>query len=166
MRRFIRFAALAVLFAAAPASVRAENNTVNMTEEVLDVSGALSKGAPLHLSLADIERMPKAKLATTTPWHTGRVEFEGVLVKDFLAAIGATGAKLVVTALNNYACEIPIQDLVKYGAILAYKRDGNYMPIRDKGPLFIVFPYDSNPVLATEKFYSNSPWQIASIVVR
>ena len=40
------------------------------------------------------------------------------------------------------------------------------MPVDDKGPLFIVYPYDSDPVLQTEKFYSRSAWQVAQIIVK
>ena len=46
------------------------------------------------------------------------------------------------------------------------KRDGEYMTSRDKGPLFIVYPYDSNPDLKNQKFYSRSVWQVAKIEVK
>ena len=44
--------------------------------------------------------------------------------------------------------------------------DGNYMPVRDKGPLFIVYPYDSDPNLRSRRFYSRSAWQVAQLIVR
>ncbi len=43
---------------------------------------------------------------------------------------------------------------------------GQYMTPRDKGPLFIVYPYDSNPDLKNQKFYSRSVWQVARIEVK
>ncbi|MCC2664519.1 MAG: oxidoreductase, partial [Geminicoccaceae bacterium] len=45
-----------------------------------------------------------------------------------------------------------------YPVILALKRDGAYMPVRDKGPLFIVYPYDSSPELKHQNYYSRSAW--------
>jgi hypothetical protein len=52
---------------------------------------------------------------------------------------------LVITALDDYTREIPIDDLVQKGAILALKRNGEYLSVSDKGPLFVVYPYDSSP---------------------
>ncbi len=40
------------------------------------------------------------------------------------------------------------------------------MPIRDKGPLWLVYPYDSNPDLNTDKYYSRSVWQIKELNVQ
>jgi hypothetical protein len=80
--------------------------------------------------------------------------------------VGAHGEKVVAVALNDYSGELPIEDLAKYGVILALKRDGQYMPVRDKGPLFIVYPYDSAPELKSQKFYSRSVWQVARLVVK
>ncbi|MDU1358477.1 MAG: oxidoreductase, partial [Citrobacter freundii] len=38
-----------------------------------------------------------------------------------------------------------------------------YMRIRDKGPLFIVYPYDSMPELNNQIYYSRSAWQVSSM---
>ena len=83
-----------------------------------------------------------------------------------MASVGATGDRVVAVALNDYSSEIPIEDFAKYHAILALKRDGEYMPVRDKGPLFIVYPYDQNPELRSQKFYSRSVWQVARLVIK
>jgi hypothetical protein len=69
-------------------------------------------------------------------------------------------------ALNDYTTEIPVDDFTKYNVILALKRDGEYMPVRDKGPLFIVYPYDSDPELRSQKYYSRSAWQVARLIVK
>jgi hypothetical protein len=50
--------------------------------------------------------------------------------------------------------------------ILALKRDGEYMPVRDKGPLFIIYPYDNAPELRSQQFYSRSVWQVSRLVVK
>jgi len=83
-----------------------------------------------------------------------------------LEQVGASGATVAVTALNDYTIDIPISDFTTHQVILATKRDGNYMPIKDKGPLFIVYNYDSNIELRHQRFYSRSAWQVAKIVVK
>ncbi len=39
------------------------------------------------------------------------------------------------------------------------------MSVRDKGPLFLVYPFDLNPELYNEKYFSRSVWQIKEIEV-
>jgi hypothetical protein len=50
--------------------------------------------------------------------------------------------------------------------ILAIKRNGEYMSVRDKGPLFVIYPYDSSPDLKSQTYYARSAWQVAKIDVR
>lgn len=40
------------------------------------------------------------------------------------------------------------------------------MPVRDKGPLFIVYPYDSNPEIKSQTYYTRSVWQVARLEVK
>lgn len=61
-----------------------------------------------------------------------------------------------ITAPNDYTTVIPLSDFKKYNVILALKVNGEYMRIRDKGPLFVVYPYDSLPELNTQIYYSRS----------
>ena len=72
---------------------------------------------------------------------------------------------MLATALNDYETRIPVSDFMQFNVLLAIKRNGHYMPVSDKGPLFIVYPYDSNPELKTQKYYSRSAWQLASLEV-
>ena len=87
-------------------------------------------------------------------------------MNKLMDAVGAKGTSLTVTALNDYATDIPLEDFKNQPVILATKRDGNYMPVRDKGPLFIVYNYDSNAELQHQRFYSRSAWQVARMVVK
>ena len=70
-----------------------------------------------------------------------------------------------MVALNDYASSIPISDFAAHGVILALKRDGQYMPVRDKGPLFIIYPYDSSPELKSQMYYARSVWQVKRLEV-
>ena len=51
---------------------------------------------------------------------------------------------------------------LEWQVLLALKRNGAYMPVRDKGPLFIVYPYDSSPELKHQKYYSRSAWPVCT----
>jgi hypothetical protein len=103
---------------------------------------------------------------TGTPWYSGTVRFDGVRMQRLMQAVGASGESVMAVALNDYTTDLPIADFERYGVLLAMKRDGDDMPVRDKGPLFIVYPYDSKPELKSQKFYARSAWQVAKLLVR
>ena len=113
-----------------------------------------------------IEALGEASFSTSTPWYDGSHKFEGVPLARLLDTIGAAGDRLVVTALNDYVTEIPVEDARKFGVMLALKRDGQYMPVSDKGPIFIIYPFDSNSTLKAQVYYKRSAWQVARIEVK
>ena len=113
-----------------------------------------------------LEALGTSGFETTTPWYSGPVRFDGVRMDRLLEAVGASGDRVVAYALNDYTTELPVSDFTTYGVLLALKRNGEYMPVRDKGPLFIVYPFDSRPELKHQRFYARSAWQLARINVR
>ena len=133
-------------------------------DTILAVTGKVT-GGEMNLTLAEIEALGSARIVTTTPWHDGKVVFEGVPMARFLEAVGAHGKSAYVQALNDFTIEIPISDLTRFDAILAYKTNGNYMEVVDKGPLFIVFPYDDVAEVRNALYHSRSVWQIYSIEI-
>lgn len=100
-----------------------------------------------------------------TPWTEGKVEFSGPLLRSVLEAAGAHGTKIKVVALNDYAAEVPAEDASDIDTMLATRMDGKPMSVRDKGPLFLVYPFDKDSSLYNEKYFSRSVWQISTIEV-
>ncbi len=115
---------------------------------------------------AMLEALGQTSFSTSTPWYKEPVKFEGVPLAKLMDAVGASGERIVAIALNDYSAEMPMEDARKLGVILALKRDGEYMTVRDKGPLFVVYPFDGNPDLKAQKYYSRSVWQVARIEVK
>lgn len=115
---------------------------------------------------AMLESLGMVSFVTSTPWYSEPVKFEGVPLAKLMDAVGARGDRLMAVALNDYSAEVPIEDIRKYNVILALKRNGKYMPVRDKGPLFIVYPFDSNSELKAQKYYSRCVWQVARLDVK
>lgn len=102
-------------------------------------------------------------IVTTTPWYSGKVRFEGVSLSKLMDLVGARGKTAKVIALNDYTTMVPLDDFRQFPVILALKLNGEYMHIRDKGPLFIVYPYDSSPELQNQVYYSRSAWQVSKL---
>jgi len=136
---------------------------------ILTISGKIgitNKDGTAQFDRKMLEALGETSFTTSTPWYKEPVKFEGVPLAKVLDAVEAKGDTIVSIALNDYSAEIPVEDARKFGVILALKRDGEYMTVRDKGPIFIVYPFDSNPDLKSQKYYSRSVWQVARIQVK
>jgi hypothetical protein len=136
---------------------------------VLTVSGritATNAGATATYDMAMLEALPGRATETETPWTKGKVKFEGPLGAALLDQLGASGTTLKITALNDYVVEVPVEDFRKWPVILATRKDGKAMPVRDKGPIFVVYPFDLDRSLYNERIFSRSAWQVKSIEVR
>lgn len=135
---------------------------------ILTITGLVSEknaGSEVQLDSKMIDALPQVKMTVPTPWYKTAQTFEGPLFRDVLKAAGAHGKKLYVVALNDYAAEIPLSDLSKYDVILARKINGKVLSVRDKGPLFVMYPFSKNPELQTKDIYSRCVWQVNRIRV-
>ena len=137
-------------------------------EVILTISGRIGTGNRAGAAVFDramLEALGMKAFTTATPWYDAPSTFEGVPMARLMEVVGAEGETVTALALNDYATELPMSDFARFGVLLAIKRNGAYMPVRDKGPLFIVYPFDSDPELRTRRYYSRSAWQLAQLVV-
>ena len=112
-----------------------------------------------------LERLPQASFSTRTPWYSQARKFTGPLLRDVLVAAGAQGSMLRAVALNNYRVEIPFADVQRHDVLLARLLDDKPMAVRDKGPLFIIYPFDQDSQLRNALYYSRCAWQLKAIEV-
>jgi hypothetical protein len=135
---------------------------------ILRVKGEISvsnAAGAAEFDRAMLQKLPGRKAQVKTPWEEGVVDFEGPRLDAVLEAAGASGSRIIVRALNDYSVEIPMSDAIEFPTILAMTRNGASMSIRDKGPLFLIYPFDLKPELYTETYFSRSVWQISEIEV-
>lgn len=131
-------------------------------EPLLTVTGPQGTRA---YDLAALEAFAPARFTTSTIWTSAEVEFTGVPLRTVLADMGITEGVVMATAINDYAVQLPVDELTEDHPIVAYRLDGQTMSVRDKGPLWIVYPYDSAPALQSEVVYSRSIWQLDRLTV-
>lgn len=137
-------------------------------EVVLTVSGAVTATNAEETAVFDLAMLQDLGVTgftTTTIWTEGPQVFEGVSLKVLLDRLGVEDGMVIATAINDYAIEIPVSDAVEGGPIVAYSLNGAPMSVRDKGPLWIVYPFDQNAAYQTEVTYSRSIWQLDRIEV-
>ena len=138
-------------------------------EVILTISGNIERSNGSGIAALDremLERIGKRTIRTTTAWTDGVKAFEGPLMRDVLAFVGAHGTSVKATALNDYVVEIPVADFEKYDVILALRMDGRDLHPADKGPIWIVYPRDQFSELQTPRYDERWCWQLTRLVVQ
>ncbi|MGQ3085335.1 MAG: hypothetical protein ACT6RO_19515 [Hydrogenophaga sp.] len=129
----------------------------------LTVSGKLgqpNKGKDAVFDMAMLEALPQHSFTTRTPWYDRPVKFTGPLLSDLLALTKAQGTTINASAINDYTIRIPVADAQAHGIIVARLLDDQPMAVRDKGPLFVIYPFDSKAELRSSTYYERSIWQL------
>lgn len=161
--RFPLVAAAMLCAAGSPASAPCPESA---GETILTIGGRI--GCESASGVATFDRAALAALGpvtirTSTMWTEGVHSFTGVPLARLLDAVAAEGPAIRARAINDYAIEIPRADWLEGGPIVAYLTDGEPMTLRDKGPLWIVYPWDDRPAYKNEATYARSIWQLDRI---
>lgn len=128
-------------------------------DPVLTVAG-LAGDAERQLTLTELQGLGAVEITTATPWTEGTVTFTGVTGRQLAAALGAGGAEVLADAINEYRVAIPFEVFDSDELLIAYARDGQAMPVRDKGPLWVVFPFDGDARYVSETYKAYSIWNL------
>tara|TARA_R110002020_G_scaffold108244_1_gene250999 strand:- start:183 stop:689 length:507 start_codon:yes stop_codon:yes gene_type:complete len=113
----------------------------------------------------DLVALPQTRISTCTPWAAAVMEYEGPPVAQFLSRFAVRAGQLRLLALNDYLVTADAEMLIDGGAILAIKENGAFMPASSKGPVFVMFPFDSDPRLQSQQYYARAVWQLIEIDV-
>lgn len=135
---------------------------------ILTITGKVAeKNSPqaAQFDLAMLEKLPQQTFSTMTPWDKKPIKFTGPLLRDVLSAAKATGTTIKAVALNDYQTSIPLQDSKNFDVVVAHKMNDEGIPVKTKGPLFIVYPFDTRAELRTSTYYERSAWQLKSMAV-
>jgi hypothetical protein len=168
VRRSLILALPALAAAAAAPALRAQTPPAPTGRVVLTIAGKVSRGqtaAGLDLDMAALEALPQRSFTTATPWYKAPVAFTGPLLRDVLALAGAQGTQITAVALNDYKVELPFDDVRRWDVVLARLLDGKPMATREKGPLFIVYPFHESAELRSERYFARCAWQLRRLIV-
>ncbi|MFT6654314.1 molybdopterin-dependent oxidoreductase [Marinomonas primoryensis] len=150
-------------------SLQAKELSIPTGRVILTVTGAISNTNTANKT-AEFDRQMLMDLdvitqQTETPWTEGIDTYKGPLLRSLLAVVGAKSDTLFVQALNDYNALVPVQDSYDYNLILAMEMNGKPMGVRNKGPLFLLYPFKESPELNNEVIHNRSVWQIKAINV-
>lgn len=167
--RLLSLIASTVLLAGTCATASAKDLPTPTGEVILTVSGHIENtnvGDTAQFDRQMLENLGLVDVTTSSPWYDDKVTFTGVPVKALLREVEAEGDTITAGALNDYQSDLPLSDAWETGVILALKLNGRDMTVRDKGPIFIIYPYDEAEKYRTQTYYSRSAWQVTQLIIR
>lgn len=137
--------------------------TFGFAEAVLTVTNFANSAT---YTLEELLAMPQKTVVTKNDYVNDVTTFQGPSLRSLLEEMGVNrNAKLKMVALNDFASEAPAEDAFNYDVILAVLRDGEVMSVREKGPIWVIYPMDDHPELQDDVFNGRLVWQLKSITV-
>ncbi len=134
-----------------------------MTHRSASLSIVMPDGDRKAYTPAEIERFATYQLTTQTPWRDAPAVFEGVRLRDVLAAHGLENAKgIKIKAENDFVVTMTREVWESEDFLIATRVDGRPHSRRARGPIQFVLDWDayqSSPV-AEE---SHLVWMAAEI---
>lgn len=124
----------------------------------------------MSCDMAALERLPSKTISTRLPSGLGLAgdnRWTGVSLSHLAQFMGASSAsELHLVALNNYAVSVPMSDLRRYDPVLASRRNGERISVREKGPLILIYPFDEHRALAKQEYINRTIWQVNEIRIK
>ncbi len=165
---FKRLVAVAAAIMSFSMTATAEQIPMPTGEVILTVSGAIGKtntqaGAEFDLNL--LKALEWEEVNTFTSFTDGMQTFEGPRLSSLLDFVSASGTTIGATAINDYFVDIPVTHAGNQGVILAVLHNGKAMTVRDKGPIWVIYP-QSKDEAKLKKFDNEMIWQLISMEIR
>lgn len=135
---------------------------------LLTVDGDISNpdfGSVAVFDRTRLDRLPQVAFTTSTIWTEGVHRFSGPTLERVLEEVDAGPGNIIATAENNYVSELERIFINSAAPIIASRIDGKPFSMRRKGPLWIMFPFDSDPSLQSEVIYASSVWHLNKLTV-
>lgn len=132
---------------------------------LLTVSGEIT--APNGDGVAEFDRallesLDWREIETYTSFTEGPQRVAGPTLESLLEAVGAQGSSLTAWAINDYSITIPIEHARDHNVILAMEMNGARMRVRDKGPIWVIYPLTEEQA-AMRMFDGEMIWQLVRL---
>jgi hypothetical protein len=116
------------------------------------------------LTRSDLEQLPQTTIVTASPYFPGRVAFSGPSLARVLSLLDTSRfSRVTLKALNSYQVSATLEELLALDAIIATRRDGEPMAVRDLGPFWVMLPLSDRPELDSLVYHRFMVWQLTHI---
>lgn len=147
--------------AVSPVPVPARLAAARAAESALTIS---SPTGTRNLSLAELEAMGMYRVTTRTFWPNDDGTYEGPLLSEVLKRAGLeNSAGIRIVALDGFSQILPRKDWRTWPILLATRRDGKLLTVRDKGPFRVIYPRDMAPALGDTLYRLRWVWLVDRI---
>ncbi len=137
-------------------------------EVILTISGAIGKTntqAGVEFDLDLLRALEWEEINTFTSFTEGMQTFKGPRLSSLLDFVAASGTIIGAYAINDYFVDIPVAHAENQEVILAIFHNGKEMTLRDKGPIWVIYP-QSEDEAKLKKFDNEMIWQLVSMEIR
>ncbi len=101
----------------------------------------VKEGAPKYITIKEIEKLGVISQNVYNPYEKRKDLYGGVLFDAFVKKYAKENVKSVtLIAIDDYRVTVPKSEWTSKRMILSTRMNGEYIPIRLKGPLRIVYP--------------------------
>lgn len=128
--------------------------------------GSPNQGQEALFDMGMLAALRQVSHIAPTPWYAQPRKFTGPLLRDVLREAAAHGDTVRALALNDYRVDIPLDDAMRHDVILARLMDDRPMLVRDKGPLFVMYPFGSSPGLRSALYFGRCCWQLKALDIQ
>ncbi len=124
----------------------------------------VSDGVVIELTEDDLLAMDQFTVHTENEFVDGLAEFTGPLARDVIALLNASEIEMLhFIAVNDYAVEVPMSDILDFDVIFAMSQNGVRLSIRDKGPIWVIYPMSDNVELQDRVYNDRLIWQLIKV---
>lgn len=159
MTRRIVLSLVALYLAVQPGRVLAEDIVLTLTNTRIS-----APHGTISFTREELTALEQATISTGNDFIDGVSEFRGPAASKVIDMIGRAGMTMVrLTSLSDFFVEVSIEELLRYGVILALEQDGAPLERRGKGPIWLIYPIDLYPELQDSVYNSRQIWQLRTI---
>ena len=141
--------------------------TLSYSQTILTVFGP-DNVVKNEYSLEDLDALEQIAFETRNPYIDGSSLFSGPSLELIVDQAGYTDLEkgfITLSAINDYQVRLPVSDFRSYNIILATRRDHNKMSLRDKGPIWVMYPMSDHRELQDPLYDGRLVWQLQSLQV-
>ncbi|KIN74222.1 putative pterin-binding protein [Sulfitobacter guttiformis] len=134
------------------------------TEQILTVE---ANGKIASYTLQDLSNLPQAFVKTRNNYVDDITTFSGPTLRSILEQNGiGPNDDIELHALNDFFVSAPAKDAYNYNVILAILMNEKEMSVRDKGPIWVIYPIDEHPELNDDIYNGRLVWQLDKITLK
>ncbi len=142
----------------------------------------LTTDETFELTDDDMSSLEQVTVITKNEFINNIATFMGPLARDVLARLVSdnsdstetsrillanSGFKTVtLLAANDYSIDVPLDDFLNFDVIFAISQDGIKFSLRDKGPIWVIYPMTDNRKLQDRVYNDRLIWQLVKVGVK